>query len=340
MKKLLAVVDGQNVWPPPLWLMRQAGRYLPEYRSLREKAGSFWSLCMNPELAAEVTLQPIRRFGFDGAIIFSDILVIPRAFGIDVRIEEGLGPRLEPIENANVLSDKRELWDDALAPCYAALRRVREQLSGAEALIGFAGAPWTLATYLAAGQGSPDQRAAKLWSYRNPQGFELLVDKLAEGIARHLVAQIDAGADLVQIFDSWAGGLPAAAFRRWVIAPTKRIVEAVRKERKNARIIGFPRSATLDGYRAYAEETGVDAISLDTSVPMEWAARSLPPRTILQGNLDPIGLLAGGDALDEAIDSILAAMRSRGFVFNLGHGVLPETPIAHVEQLVRRVKAG
>ena len=326
------------VRPPPIWLMRQAGRYLPEYRALREKGGSFWGLSMNPELAAEATLQPVRRFGFDAAIIFSDILVVPMAFGIDVRIEEGLGPRLPQIRNTDALVEDASCWDEKLTPVYEALARVRRELPDETALIGFAGAPWTLATYLAEGQGSPDQRAAKLWGYRDPIGLTRLLDKLVDGIARHLVAQLQSGADVVQIFDSWAGGLPAKAFDDWVVKPTRKIVEKVRREHPTARIIGFPRATTLEGYRFYAELTGVDAVSIDTAAPIGWAAQTVGTRKVIQGNLDPIALIAGGAALDDAVDSILKATERTPFIFNLGHGILPETPIANVERLVQRVR--
>lgn len=337
-KKLIAVFEGSIERPAPIWLMRQAGRYLPEYKVLREKAGSFWGLCMDPTLAAEVTLQPVRRFDMDAAIVFSDIFVVPTALGLDVRIEDGIGPRLDPIDDANALETDERRWAEWTKPVYEALGIVRENLSKATALIGFAGAPWTLATYLAHGGASPDQRAAKLWGHRDPAGFSRLLDALGAGVARHLVGQLKAGADVVQIFESWGGGLPPAQFRSWVVEPTAKIVEQVRREVPGARIIGFPRTATLEGYALYAQETGVDAVSLDTSVPLAWATQRLS--AVLQGNLDPIALIAGGSALDGAIDSILAETASVPFVFNLGHGILPETPIAHVEQLVRRVRGG
>jgi len=336
--KLLELFEYQNVRPPPLWLMRQAGRYLPEYRALRAKAGSFWELCRNPELAAEVSLQPVKRFGFDAAIIFSDILIVPVALGIDVRIEEGLGPRMAPITSVEELGGEPDLWLKTLSPVYTALSEVRQQLSAEKALIGFAGGPWTLATYLAEGQGSRDQHAAKLWGYRDPIGFGLLLDRLVDAVSLHLANQIRAGADVVQIFDSWSAGLTTTAFLDWVIEPTRKIVENVRARHPQARIIGFPRATSLEGYRAYAIRTGVDAISLDSSAPMKWAARSLGQTKIVQGNLDPIVLLAGGEALDRAVGEILEAGRDTRLIFNLGHGILPETPLAHVEALVERVR--
>jgi len=331
-KKLISVLNGRTETVPPVWLMRQAGRYLPEYRALREKAGSFWTMCMTPELAVEITLQPIRRFGFDAAILFSDILVIPAALGIAVTFEDGVGPRLAPIASSEGL-----VFDEAvLAPVYETVGRVRASLPQATTLLGFAGAPWTLAIYLAAGQGGDEQKAAKLWAYRDPDGFAHLLELLADCVAIHLARQIEAGADAVQIFDSWASGLPEAEFERWVVQPTKRIVEKLRTIHPKALVIGFPRAATLAGYQRYAEETGVDAISLDTSAPMGWAAKTLP--AAIQGNLDPIALIAGGRALDSAVARILEATRAKPHIFNLGHGILPETPIAHVEWMLKRVR--
>lgn len=335
-KKLIRVLNGERSDPPPIWMMRQAGRYLPEYRALRANAGSFWTMCMTPELASEITLQPIRRFGFDAAIIFSDILVVPAALGVPVEFEDGVGPRLKPVFSADALVRNKVAWTEMLAPAYETLRRVRAGLPSETTLLGFAGAPWTLATYMAAGRGGDDQRAAKLWGYRDPKGFEELLDAVGECVALHLARQIEAGADAVQIFDSWASGLPDAQFARWVIEPTKKIVAKIRTIHPKARIIGFPRASTLKGYEDYAHEVGVDAISLDTAVPMAWAVEKF--RVALQGNLDPIALIAGGDALAKAIDNILDATKDVPFVFNLGHGILPETPIEHVEQLIARVR--
>jgi uroporphyrinogen decarboxylase len=336
-KKLVRVIGGESVSPPPIWLMRQAGRYLPEYRALRAKAGSFWAMCMNPQMACEITLQPIERFGFDAAIIFSDILVVPAALGVKVEFEENVGPVLPPISDVAGLGTDQSKWDRTLAPVYEVLRLTHAKLDSDTALIGFAGAPWTLATYMAQGRGSPDQRAAKLWFYRDPESFTRLLDLLGDCVAHHLARQIEAGADVVQIFDSWASGLPERMFEACVIVPTKRVVRKLRAIHPNAKIIGFPRAATLDGYERYACETGVDAISLDTSVPMRWASEKLG--VAIQGNLDPIALLAGGDALKQAADDILHATRGRPFIFNLGHGVLQETPPEHVAELIARVRA-
>ncbi len=338
-KSVLRVLDGESVWPPPLWLMRQAGRYLPEYRALRGKAGSFWTMCMDPALATEITLQPIRRFGFDAAIIFSDILTVPFALGREVTFTDGEGPSLAPIDSTGGLVLTPEIWSERLSPAYRTLERVRSALPPETALLGFAGAPWTLASYMAAGRGGDEQRAAKLWGYRDPTGLQRLLDILGDCVASHLIAQLDAGADSVQIFDSWASGLTADAFDNWVIAPTKRVVDKVRAARPDARIIGFPRATTLQGYERYAAETGVNAVSIDTAAPVDWAARNLASKVAVQGNLDPIALVAGGAALDSAVDRIVDAMRGKRFIFNLGHGMVPETPLEHVAALVARVKA-
>lgn len=337
--KLLNVLNGGREKPPPIWLMRQAGRYLPEYQAVRAKAGSFWAMSMTPELAAKVTLQPIERFGFDAAIVFSDILVVPFALGSEVSFEEGVGPRLAPVKCLDGLAQDGAVWAQKLAPVYETLRLVRAQLDPSRALLGFAGAPWTLATYMAEGGGSTDQRAAKLWGYRDPAGFMKLLDLLAECIAQHLIAQLDAGADAVQIFDSWASGLPMPQFMDWVVEPTTRIVDKVRATRPDAKIIGFPRAATLEGYDAYVRETGIDAVSLDTAAPLRWAASALGGKVVLQGNLDPIALIAGGKALSDAVAQILDATRNVPFIFNLGHGILPETPLDHVAELVAQVRS-
>jgi len=336
---LLAVLSGKSIRPAPIWLMRQAGRYLPEYRELRAKAGSFLELCFTPEWAAEVTLQPIRRFDFDAAILFSDILVVPFALGQSVRFEEGIGPVLGVFPGSDRLIRDEIVWAEKLAPVYEAMHQTRAVLAPNKAMIGFAGAPWTLAAYMLEGKGSADQRAAKLAAYRNPTDFIKLLEILADAVAWHLIRQLQAGADVVQLFDSWAGGLPAKEFGDWVIAPNKRIVDLVRKEIPQAPIIGFPRAATAAGYEAYAAETGVSAVSIDTAASMQWAVKSLPPRVAVQGNLDPIVLIAGGDALDRAVERILSETRETPFIFNLGHGVLPETPLAHVAQLVARVRS-
>ena len=334
-KRLVSVLDGEAVSPPPVWLMRQAGRYLPEYRALRAKAGSFWTMCNDPVMATEITLQPIRRFGYDAAVIFSDILTVPFALGRTVKFEENIGPTLDAVTSAEGLERDPAIWQQKLSAAYETLRRTRAALPAETSLLGFAGAPWTLATYMAAGRGGDEQKAAKLWGYRDPKSFGALLDVLGDCVAAHLIAQIDAGADAVQIFDSWASGLPADMFERWVIAPTKRIVKIVRAAKPDAKIIGFPRAATLQGYEFYADETGVDGISVDTSAPQDWMADLDMP---IQGNLDPLLLLTGGSVMEDAVDTLVDAMRGKPFIFNLGHGVLKETLPEHVAALVARIR--
>jgi uroporphyrinogen decarboxylase len=337
--RLLSVLKGQEVRPAPVWLMRQAGRYLPEYQAIRAKAGSFWIMCMSPDLAVEVTLQPIRRFDLDAAILFSDILVVPHAMGQAVRFEDGKGPVLGAFAGHDRLVRDEDVWESKLAPVYEAMERTRHELSRDKPLIGFAGAPWTLAAYMLAGESSSDQRAAKLAGYRDPKAFAELLDILADAVAWHLVRQLQAGADVVQIFDSWAGGLTDQCFLDWVVAPNKRVVEGVRRVFPNAPIIGFPRAATQHGYEAYASKTGVNGLSIDTATSMRWAASALGGKLALQGNLDPVALIAGGKALDAATDRILIEASGVPLIFNLGHGVLPETPPDHVAKLVARVRS-
>jgi uroporphyrinogen decarboxylase len=319
-------------------MMRQAGRYLPEYRELRAKAGSFLDLCFTPEWAAEVTLQPIRRFHFDAAIIFSDILVIPHALGRRVRFEVGEGPRLDPLDTPEKIGALARDADFAeLEPVFEALRRVRAALAPEIALIGFCGAPWTVATYMVAGRGTPDQAPARLFAYSHPQVFSTIIDVLVENSIRYLIGQLEAGAEALQIFDTWAGVLPPREFARWSIEPTRRIVEGVRKKRPDARIIGFPRGAgTL--LPAYVDATGVDAVSIDWAAEPAMIREKVQGKVAVQGNLDPLALIAGGAALDAGIDDVLANYAAGRLIFNLGHGILPETPIAHVEQMVRRVR--
>jgi uroporphyrinogen decarboxylase len=335
---LLTVLKKQEVRPAPVWLMRQAGRYLPEYQAVRAKAGSFWTMCMSPDLAVEVTLQPIRRFDLDAAILFSDILVVPHALGQAVRFEDGRGPVLGAFAGNDRLVRDEAVWAGKLAPVYDAMARTRSELASDKPLIGFAGAPWTLAAYMLEGESSSDQRAAKLAGYRDPKSFSELLNILADTVAWHLVRQLQAGADVVQIFDSWAGGLPDRYFYDWVVTPNKRVVEGVRKVFPNAPIIGFPRAATQRGYETYAEQTGVDAVSIDTAQSMRWVASVLSGKVAVQGNLDPIALIAGGKTLDDAIDHILADTAGMPLIFNLGHGVLPETPPDHVARVVARVR--
>jgi uroporphyrinogen decarboxylase len=338
IKPLLRALAREGNAPPPIWLMRQAGRYLPEYRAVREKAGSFLDLCFNPRLAAEVTLQPIRRFGFDAAILFSDILVIPHALGQRVTFEEGEGPKLEALREPDAFARLcDELDHHALAPVYEAIARVKQDLPKDVALLGFCGAPWTVATYMIAGCGTPDQSPARLFAYNHPQDFGWLIDKLIDVSASYLVRQFEAGVDAVQIFDTWAGVLPAGEFRKWCIEPIAQIVAAVRQRIPGARIIGFPRGAATE-LGNYLDAVSVDAIGLDWMVELDFARKYVQPKRTVQGNLDPLVLLAGGSALDTAVDAILQAFGNEAFIFNLGHGILPNTPIAHVEQLVARVR--
>jgi uroporphyrinogen decarboxylase len=318
--------------------MRQAGRYLPEYRALREKAGDFLTLCFTPELAAEVTLQPVRRFGFDAAILFSDILVIPHALGQQVRFTVGEGPQLNPITDRQTLTRlKLELDHSVLAPVYEAIRQVKASLAPNVALLGFCGAPWTVASYMIAGQGTPDQQPARMFAYGDPEAFSGLIDKLVDASASYLIRQLQAGVDAVQIFDTWAGVLPAEELARWCIGPTQRIIAKVRSHVPGAKIIGFPRGIGA-GLLRYVEDVPIDAVGLDWTADLAFVRDQIQWRVPVQGNLDPLALLAGGAALDRGVDNILKAFSERPFIFNLGHGILPQTPIAHVEQMLERVR--
>jgi len=335
-KPLLDVLGGQKREVPPIWMMRQAGRYLPEYREVRARAGGILDLCFNPDFAAEVTLQPIRRFGFDAAIIFSDILVIPYALGRSVRFEVGEGPRLDPLDTPEKVATLATTADfGKLGPVYEALRRVRAKLAPDVTLIGFCGAPWTVATYMVAGQS--DQAPARMLAYRHPEAFSKIIDALVENSIRYLLGQLNAGADCVQIFDTWAGVLPPREFLRWSIAPTARIVEGVRAKVPDAKIIGFPRGAGAL-LPAYIGATRVDAVSIDWAAEPSLIRERVQSRVAVQGNLDPLALIAGGAALERGVDDVLANYGQGRLIFNLGHGILPETPIAHVEQMVRRVR--
>ena len=318
--------------------MRQAGRYLPEYREVRAKAGGFLNLCFTPELAAEVTLQPVRRFGFDAAILFSDILIIPHALGRSVRFEAGEGPRLDPlnrVEDIEALPGKADAR--ILAPVYETLRLVKRELDSKVTLLGFCGAPWTVATYMIAGGGTSDQAPARLLAYREPKAVAMLIDVLIDACIDYLSAQLEAGADAVQLFDTWAGILPPHEFARWSIDPAKRIVAGVRARMPNAKIIGFPRGAGAL-LPDYVEKTGVDAVSIDWAAEPKMIRERVQNHVAVQGNLDPLALIAGGDALDHAVDEVLSSYGQGRLIFNLGHGIQPETPIAHVEQMVRRVR--
>lgn len=323
--------------PPPIWLMRQAGRYLPEYRVVRETAGGFLDLCYTPNLAAEVTLQPIRRYGFDAAILFADILVVPDALGQNVRFAEGEGPQLDPVQSAGDLARLDAGKTHAkFARVAETVTRVRQDLPTETTLIGFCGSPWTVATYMVGGRGSPDQADARLWAYRDADGFAHLIDLLVEVSVTYLDLQVRAGADCVQLFDSWAGSLPENAFDRWVTAPTRTMVAALKQKHPGVPVIGFPRGAGQKA-RRYIAETGVDAIGCDTAMPLE-LMRELAPHAGVQGNLDPLLLVAGGAAMAKRVDEIKRAMAGQRHIFNLGHGIVPQTPPAHVAELVKLVR--
>ena len=335
-RKLMRVLNGETVFPPPVWLMRQAGRYLPEYRETRSKAGGFLELCYDPDFATEVTLQPIRRFGFDAAILFSDILVIPDALDRGLHFVAGEGPKLTPLREDEVANLDPTRAETHLAPVIATVARLREELPAETTLIGFCGAPFTVATYMIAGHGTPDQAPARLFGYRHPEAMEKLLYLLAEMSADYLIRQLTAGADCVQIFDSWAGVLDEASFEAYAIGPVRRMVEKVRAAKPDAKIIGFAKGAGafLETYR---QKTGVDAVGLDWQVPMDFA-RKLQTEGAVQGNLDPLRLIAGGRALDEGVDQILEKLGQGPLIFNLGHGITPDAPLEHVEALMRRIR--
>ncbi len=331
MQKMLSVLEGKNLTPPPIWLMRQAGRYLPEYREIRAQAGDFLSLCFNPEWASEVTLQPIRRYDLDAAIIFSDILVTPYALGQEVRFVAGEGPKLGEL-NIDKLHYKPELLD----PVYEALSRTRTALPEDKTLIGFCGAPWTVACYMVEGGSSKDWQKARLMAQTNREAFAALIDQLVEISAHYLCSQIEAGANCVQIFDSWSGALSESEFEKWVIEPTRNIIKSVRAKYPETPIIGFPKGAGAKAQR-YVKETGVNAIGLDTSVPLD-QAQDLQRFCPVQGNLDPIALLTGGTHLTLEVNRILDSLSDGPMIFNLGHGVIKETSPENVAQVVEMVR--
>lgn len=337
-RKLLDCVRGFVDEVPPMWIMRQAGRYLPEYREVRASTSGFLDLCYTPEKAIEVTLQPLRRFDLDAAILFSDILVIPDALGQDVRFEVGEGPILKEIETAEDLAklDVSKVLDH-LAPVLETVRGVRAGIAGDKTLIGFCGAPWTVATYMLGGRGSPDQAKARLFALAQPELFQKLMDILVDASAEYLLAQLDAGADVVQIFESWALNLDEVNFSNFVMKPTIKLVQKVREKRPDAPIIGFPRGAAAM-IPGYIEATGVNAVGLDYAMPLEFAREHISPLATVQGNLDPLRLVSGGKQMLDRADDILRAFEGRPHIFNLGHGIVPQTPIAHVEALVNHVK--
>lgn len=338
MGKLLDTLSGVQQTVPPLWMMRQAGRYLPEYRALRVKAPSFLDFCYNPELASEATLQPIDRFGFDAAILFSDILVVPDALGQRVSFKTGEGPRLEPVKDeAGLAKLKTHLDLVRLEPVLETVRRVRARLAPDKALIGFCGAPWTVASYMVAGHSTPDQAPARLLAFKSPLLFGKLIDLLVGASIEWLSSQIDAGVDVVQIFDSWAGVLPASEFEAWCERPMQRIIGGLHLRHPGVPVIAFPRGV---GTRVedLAGRLGATAIGIDTAADPHWIARHVPLNITVQGNLDPLALLAGGAALDRSVDIILEAFAGRRHIFNLGHGILPPTPLAHVERMLKRIR--
>jgi uroporphyrinogen decarboxylase len=338
-KPLLSALRGERRDPTPVWMMRQAGRYLPEYRQLRQEKGSFLDLVYDSEAAAEVTLQPLKRFpDIDAAILFSDILIVPFAIGQNLSFVAGEGPRLTPPLLGAKL-DELQPFPARLDPIYATVARVKEQLGPSKTLIGFAGSPWTVATYMVAGQGSREQADTRRLAYTDRGAFAAIIERIEQVTFDYLSGQIDAGAEAVQLFDSWAGSLAPAEFDQWVIAPTARLVERLKKKHRSVSVIGFPKGAG-GKLAAYAKETGVDAIGLDETVDPLWASRELPARLVVQGNLDPLALLAGGEALKSSVARILDAFGGRPHIFNLGHGILQETPIAHVEELLGLVKGG
>ncbi|MDR3493679.1 MAG: uroporphyrinogen decarboxylase [Ancalomicrobiaceae bacterium] len=335
---LVRVLDGHQAFPPPIWMMRQAGRYLPEYRTLRQKAGGFLDLCYTPELATEATLQPIRRYGFDAAILFSDILVVPDALGQSVRFAEGEGPVLEPLSLDRLDDLDPTVVGHKLAAVIEAVGMIRAALPDETALLGFCGAPWTVATYMIAGRGTPDQGPARKAALLDPERFARLIDVLVAASIDYLIRQLDAGADAVQVFDTWAGVLDAAEFERWVIAPMRAIVQGVRAKRPSARFIGFPKGGFGFAER-YVAQTGVNAIGLDWTVPLDVVRDSLQPQVAVQGTLDPMRVVVGGRALEQGIDAILETLGAGRLIFNLGHGITPDADPAHVATMVARVRA-
>jgi uroporphyrinogen decarboxylase len=335
-KSVLRVLSGESLSPPPVWLMRQAGRYLPEYRALRETAGGFMRLCLTPEWAADVTLQPIRRFGFDAAILFSDILIVPYAMGQNLWFEPGEGPRLDPPLSTSQLEALTPA-PDRLASIYKTVALVKARLPASTTLIGFAGSPWTVATYMVAGQGSKDHAAARLMAYRDAQRFGALIAAMISTTVEYLAGQVAAGADALMLFDSWAGVLPPAEFERWVIAPNARIVELLRSRGITVPIIGFPRGAGLAA-AAFAREVGVQGLGVEEQMDLPALLKLLPAHIAIQGNLDTLALKCGGAALDQSIGRILNQLQGRPHIFNLGHGITPDVPIAHVEQLLARLR--
>ena len=337
-KKVLRVLGGEAVWPPPVWLMRQAGRYLPEYRALRAEAGDFLKLCLSPERAAEITLQPLRRFGMDAAILFSDLPIVSLALGQDLRYAEGEGPVLTPVRSAADLDAlSLERVAEVVSPVWETVRRVAAEL-GEATLIGFSGAPFTVACYMVEGRGSREFAAARLMAYREPALFQRLIDLIIEGNLVYLRGQADAGAEVLMLFDSWAGMLPPGEFRRWVIEPTARLAAGLRESHPHVPLIGFPRLAG-SMLADYALSAGMQGVAIDTSMKPAAAAQMVRPHIALQGNLDPLAVVAGGVPMQQATAHILDSLRGRPHIFNLGHGIVPQTPPEHVGALVEQIRA-
>jgi uroporphyrinogen decarboxylase len=329
---LLETLLGKPAKQRPIWLMRQAGRYLPEYRALRAEKGGFLALVYDSAAAAEITLQPLKRFGFDGAILFSDILIVPYAMGQNLEFLVGEGPRMSP-KLVDYALNGLQAVPERLSPIYETVRQVVAQLGSDKTMLGFAGSPWTIATYMVAGEGSRDQHETRAYAYRDPAAFQAIIDAIVEVTIEYLLGQIEAGAEAVQLFDSWAGSLAPREFERWVIAPNAAIVAGVKAKAPHVPIIGFPKGAG-EKLPAYARETGVDAVGIDETIDPVWAARELPANMPVQGNLDPLLLLSGGAELEARATEVLEAFADRPHVFNLGHGIGQTTPIAHVEQLL------
>ncbi|OJW72892.1 MAG: uroporphyrinogen decarboxylase [Sphingomonadales bacterium 63-6] len=334
---LLETLRGTNVSKRPIWLMRQAGRYLPEYRALRAEKGGFLELVYDSEAAAEITIQPLKRFGFDGAILFSDILIVPYAMGQDLKFLAGEGPHLSP-KLADAALETLEAVPERLSPIYETVRRVKANLSPEVTMLGFAGSPWTVATYMVAGEGSRDQHVTREYAYRDPQAFQAIVDSIIAVTVEYLSGQVEAGAEALQLFDSWAGSLSPSQYERWVIAPNAAIAAEMKRRHPLAPLIGFPKGSG-EKLSAYARETGVDAIGVDETIDPLWAAKTLPEGMPVQGNLDPLLLLSGGEELDRQARYVLDAFAERPHVFNLGHGIGQTTPITNVERLIEVVRA-
>ncbi|MXU64574.1 uroporphyrinogen decarboxylase [Oceanomicrobium pacificus] len=338
-KTLLRALRGETLPVPPVWMMRQAGRYLPEYRATRQQAGSFLDLCYNPDLATEVTLQPIRRYGFDAAILFADILLIPQALGADLTFVQGEGPRLSTITGKADMDQLRgvDTIDETLSPIYETVSNLRAALPAETALIGFAGAPWTVATYMIAGRGTPDQAPARRMIYGDPETFDRLIDRITDATIEYLSRQIAAGAEVVKIFDSWAGTMPGRHFARYCVEPVARITRELKARHADVPVIGFPRGAGGHAI-GFAEATGVDGLALDTSVDPAWAAATLQPHVCVQGNLDPLLMVEGGDALRRETRAIVDAFSGGPHIFNLGHGITPDADPDHVSIMLETIR--